>query len=94
MKLYSLVIGLVAFSVVEVYGQSQSVAPASTTVPHENQSTVTPADSAQKAPEPVIKSNVDKDGVIEISRKEFDKIPPARQELIKNNKNYKIIEDK
>jgi hypothetical protein len=37
---------------------------------------------------------VDKDGVIEISRKEFDKIPPARQELIKNNKNYKIIEDK
>jgi hypothetical protein len=46
-----------------------------------------------KQPNAVIKTNVDKDGVIEITKKEFDKIPPVRQEMIKKDKNYKIIED-
>lgn len=41
----------------------------------------------------VIQSTVNKDGVIEITRKEFDKIPPVRQELIKKDKNFKIIEN-
>jgi hypothetical protein len=27
------------------------------------------------------------------TKKEFDKIPPVRQEMIKKDKNYKIIED-
>lgn len=41
-----------------------------------------------------IYSKVNKDGVIEISKKEFDKIPADRQEILRKDKNYKIIEDK
>lgn len=41
-----------------------------------------------------IYSKVNKDGVIEITRKEFDKIPAERQAVLRNDKNYKIIEDK
>jgi hypothetical protein len=41
-----------------------------------------------------IYSKVNKDGVIEITKKEFDKIPAERQEAIRKDKNYKIIEDK
>lgn len=41
-----------------------------------------------------IYSKVNKDGVIEITRKEFDKIPVERQDAILKDKNYKIIEEK
>lgn len=41
-----------------------------------------------------IYSTVNKDGVIEITKKEFDKIPAERQEILRKDKNYKIIEDK
>ncbi len=41
-----------------------------------------------------IYSKVNKDGVIEISKKDFDKIPAERQEVIRKDKNYKIIESK
>jgi hypothetical protein len=94
MKFISIIFCLVAFNVFQTQGQTQNSAPASTPVQPENQVTEIPADSTQKAPQAVIQSNVNKDGVIEISRKEFDKIPPARQELMKNNKNHKIVEDK
>jgi hypothetical protein len=50
-------------------------------------------DSVNTNTNSVIKSNVNKDGVIEITRKEFDKIPLVRQEMIRNDKHYKIIED-
>jgi hypothetical protein len=39
-------------------------------------------------------TKVNKDGVIEISKKDFDKIPAERQEALRKDKNYKIIEDK
>ncbi len=41
-----------------------------------------------------IYSKVNKDGVIEITKKEFDKIPAERQEVLRKDKNYKITEDK
>jgi hypothetical protein len=41
-----------------------------------------------------IYSSVNKEGVIEISKKEFAKIPAERQEVLRKDKNYKIIEDK
>jgi len=41
-----------------------------------------------------IYSKVNKDGIIEISKKEFDKIPAERQAVLQNDKNYKITEDK
>jgi hypothetical protein len=94
MKSISIIFFLVVLSAFQAHGQSQNSTPASNPVQPENQVTEIAADSTQKAPQAVIQSNVNKDGVIEISRKEFDKIPPARQELMKNNKNYKIVEDK
>lgn len=51
------------------------------------------SDSIKNLPNAVIQTNVNKDGVIEITRKEFNKIPPVRQEMILKDKNYKIIED-
>ncbi|HRG59880.1 MAG TPA: hypothetical protein PK323_13065 [Bacteroidia bacterium] len=51
------------------------------------------SDSVKNIPNAVIQTNVNKDGVIEITRKEFNKIPPVRQEMILKDKNYKIIED-
>lgn len=39
-------------------------------------------------------TKVNKDGVIEIKKKDFDKIPVERQEALRKDKNYKIIEDK
>jgi high-affinity K+ transport system ATPase subunit B len=50
-------------------------------------------DVETKQPNAVIQTNVNKDGVIEITKKEFDKIPFERQEMIKKDKNYKVIED-
>lgn len=47
----------------------------------------------QKTPNAVIQTKVNNDGVIEITKKEFDKIPAERQELIKKDTHYKIIED-
>ncbi len=41
-----------------------------------------------------IYSKVNKDGVVEMTKKEFDKIPAERQEVLRKDKNYKIIEDK
>ncbi len=41
----------------------------------------------------VIRSNVNKDGVIEISKSDFQKIPADRQEALKKDKNYKIVEE-
>lgn len=41
-----------------------------------------------------IYTKVNKDGVIEITKKEFDKIPADRQEILKKDKNFKIVEDK
>ncbi len=41
-----------------------------------------------------IYTKVNKDGLIEITKKEFDKIPAERQEVLRKDKNYKIIEDK
>jgi hypothetical protein len=41
-----------------------------------------------------IYSSVNKEGVIEISKKDFDKIPAERQEVLRKDKNYKIIESK
>jgi hypothetical protein len=40
-----------------------------------------------------IYTKVNKDGIIEITKKEFDKIPVERQEVLRKDKNYKIIED-
>ncbi len=41
-----------------------------------------------------IYTKVNKDGLIEITKKEFDTIPAERQEVLRKDKNYKIIEDK
>lgn len=51
------------------------------------------SDSVKVLPNAVIQSNVNKDGVIEIKRSEFNKIPLVRQEMMLKDKNYKIIED-
>ena len=41
-----------------------------------------------------IYSKVNKDGVVEMTKKEFAKIPAERQEVLRKDKNFKIIEDK
>ena len=41
-----------------------------------------------------IYTKVNKDGVIEILKKDFEKIPAERQEIIRKDKNYKIVESK
>jgi hypothetical protein len=41
-----------------------------------------------------IYTKVNKDGVIEIFKKDFEKIPAERQEIIRKDKNYKIVESK
>ena len=49
---------------------------------------------AQDKKNGTVYSKVNQDGVIEITKKEFDKIPAERQEVLRKDKNYKIIEDK
>ena len=41
-----------------------------------------------------IYTKVNKDGIIEITEKELAKLPADRQEALRKDKNYKIIEDK
>lgn len=41
-----------------------------------------------------IYTKVNKDGIIEITKKELAKLPADRQEALRKDKNYKIIEDK
>jgi hypothetical protein len=41
-----------------------------------------------------IYTKVNKDGIIEITQKEFDKIPAERQEVMRKDPNYKIIDNK
>lgn len=94
MKVYILAIVLLVLSVNYSKAQVQISTSIQDTVVIKKAPEEIKKDSLKnETPNAVIKSNVNKDGIIEISKKEFDKIPPARQEMIRKDAHYKIIED-